>query len=89
MTAKSYTTKLGKPVLVHLRNHKSEEYVTTRTTCSHPTKPLKTAGKNIVRACTSTSYSQTPQSFKNFSQMAIMKMNCHSYMVKYSEPCIG
>ena len=26
---------------------------------------------------------------KNFSQMAIMKRNHQSYMVKYSEPCIG
>ena len=76
-------------MLVHLRNCKSEQYMTIRTTCLHPTKPLKIAGKNTVRACTTTSYSQTHQSFKNFSQMAIMKRNHHSCMVKYSKPCLG
>ena len=87
--SKTLYNKLRKSVLVHLRNHKSEEYLTIRTTCSHPTKPLKTTGKNTVRPCTTTSYSQTHQSFKNFSQMAIMKRNHHSRMVAYSEPCIG
>ena len=89
MTARPYTPKLRKSVLVHLKNHKSEQYMTIRTTCSHPTKPLKTARKNTVRACTTTSSSQTHWSFKNFSQMAIMKRNHPSYMVKYSEPWIG
>ena len=89
MTARPYTTKLRKSALVHLRNCKSKQYVTIRTTSSHPTKPLKTVGKDTVRACTTTSYSQTHWSFKIFSQIAITKRNYHSCMVKYSKPCIG
>ena len=38
--------------------------------------------------CT-TSYSQTHWSFKNFIQMAVMKRNHHSCIVKYSKPCVG